>query len=109
MSQPAEAQLVELPAWARPWLSGVLPTRMEQIPSGSPHPRSQNSFLRPPNHSPSLISAPSSVSTDSEDTGILTKCPEERLVVGLSRERTVSRALKGVHIFVCADFPKFRT
>ncbi|KZN90988.1 Lysine/arginine permease [Penicillium chrysogenum] len=100
MSQPAEAQLVELPAWARPWLSGVLPTRMEQIPSGSPHPRSQNSFLRPPNHSPSLISAPSSVSTDSEDTGILTKCPEERLVVGLSRERTVSRALKGVHIFM---------
>ncbi|CAG8201666.1 unnamed protein product [Penicillium nalgiovense] len=100
MSQPAEAQLVELPEWARPWLSGVLPTGMEQIPSGSPHPPSQNSLLRRPNDSPSLISAPSSVSTDSEDTGILTKCPEERLVVGLSRERTVSRALKGVHIFM---------
>ncbi|KAJ6185847.1 hypothetical protein N7519_007148 [Penicillium mononematosum] len=100
MSQPAEAQSVELPEWARAWLSGVLPTRMEQIPSGSPHPPSQNSLLRPPNDSPSLISAPSSVSTDSHDNGLFTKCPEKQLVIGLSRKRTVSRALKGVHIFM---------
>lgn len=96
MSQPAEPQLTELAEWARPWLSGILPTRMvEQIPAGSPQPRSQNSSLHPPNDSPSLISSPSFVS--------LTKLPDEYLVVTLGKERTVSRALRGVHLFVCED------
>ncbi|CAI7617518.1 unnamed protein product [Penicillium discolor] len=93
MSQPAEPQLTELAEWARPWLSGILPTRtVEQIPAGSPQPRSQNSSLHPPNDSPSLISSPSFVS--------LAKLPDEYLVVTLGKERTVSRALRGVHLFM---------
>ncbi|KAJ5512550.1 hypothetical protein N7463_002102 [Penicillium fimorum] len=99
MSQ-AEVQLVELPEWARPWLSGVLPSqRTEQNPNGSPYPPSQNAFLRPPS-SPSLICSPSSVSADSQGTGILTKCSEKRLVVTLGRERTVNRYLRGIHLFM---------
>lgn len=104
MSQPAEPQLTELAEWARPWLSGILPTRMvEQIPAGSPHPQSQNSSLHPSNDSPSLISSPSFVSTNSDDTAPVTKRPDEHLVVTLGKERTVSRALRGVHLFVCED------
>ncbi|KAJ5685593.1 hypothetical protein N7455_010720 [Penicillium solitum] len=101
MSQPAEPQLTELAEWARPWLSGILPTRMvEQIPAGSPHPQSQNSSLHPSNDSPSLISSPSFVSTNSDDTAPVTKRPDEHLVVTLGKERTVSRALRGVHLFM---------
>ncbi|KAJ5958546.1 uncharacterized protein N7479_005696 [Penicillium vulpinum] len=75
MSQPP----IELSEWAQPWLSGVSLTRsMEQIPSGSPCPRSQNSFRH---------------------TGILTKFPEKRLAVTLGREWTVSRALRGIRLF----------
>lgn len=104
MSQPAEPQFIELAEWARPWLSGILPTRMvEQIPAGSPHPQSQNSSLHPPNDSLSLISSPSFVSTNPDDTAPLTKLPDVRLVVTLGQERTVSRALRGIHLFVCED------
>lgn len=104
MSQPAEPQLTELAEWARPWLSGILPTRMvEQIPAGGPHPQSQNSSPHPSNDSPSLISSPSFVSTNSDDTAPVTKRPDEHLVVTLGKERTVSRALRGVHLFVCED------
>lgn len=104
MSQPAEPQLIELAEWARPWLSGILPTRMvEQIPAGSPQPQSQDSSLCPPNDSLSLISSPSLASTNPDDTMRITKLPDIHLVVTLGRERTVSRALRGVHLFVCED------
>ncbi|KAJ5417089.1 uncharacterized protein N7487_000639 [Penicillium crustosum] len=101
MSQPAEPQLIELAEWARPWLSGILPTRMvEQIPAGSPQPQSQDSSLCPPNDSLSLISSPSLASTNPDDTMRITKLPDIHLVVTLGRERTVSRALRGVHLFM---------
>ncbi|KAL2699539.1 hypothetical protein AAEP93_009514 [Penicillium crustosum] len=101
MSQPAEPQLIELAEWARPWLSGILPTRMvEQIPAGSPQPQSQDSSLCPPNDYLSLISSPSLASTNPDDTMRITKLPDIHLVVTLGRERTVSRALRGVHLFM---------
>lgn len=104
MSQPAESQWIELPEWARPWLSGVLPTgRMEQIPIGSPHSPSQGSSRRLPTDSPSLTSSLSYVSMNSEGIENFTKCPGPRIIVRPSQHRTVSRALKGVHLFVSED------
>ncbi|OQE39860.1 hypothetical protein PENCOP_c006G04402 [Penicillium coprophilum] len=97
MSQPAESQLAEPPEWARPWLSGVLPTQsVGQIPNGS----LKNTVPHTPNSSPSLTLSPSYVSADSKGTGIFTKCSEKRLVITLGRDRTVNRSLRGIHLFM---------
>lgn len=44
---------------------------------------------------------------NSDDTAPITKRPDIHLVVTLGQERTVSRALRGVHLFVCEDLRNF--
>jgi hypothetical protein len=63
----------------------------------------QNVFMSSPDAPPSPKSPTPPVLICSEEIGSLTKRPEKRLVVKLSKERTVNRSLRGLHLFVCEN------